>query len=73
MMGDRERREKIAIDFAQQGFLLSYTRVYGSESPSGENWVPILHDMDVGTATRYPPGTTKLEAAEQAWRSFSLE
>jgi hypothetical protein len=65
----RERHESIARDFAEQGFLLSYTRAYASQGAPAE-WVPVLYDLEVGSSTRYPRGETKLEAAEGAWKIF---
>jgi hypothetical protein len=66
---EREQHESIARDFAEQGLLLSYTRAYVGTARQAQ-WVPLLHDVEVGGTTRYPRGATKLEAAKGAWKLF---
>lgn len=71
-MTEREQHERIARDFAEQGFLLTYTRAYVGARREAR-WVPLLHDVEVGNTTRYPRGATKLEAAEGAWKLFHAQ
>jgi hypothetical protein len=67
---DRERREEIATELARQGLDLSFTHAHGGHSPGSSHWVAVVHDAVAGTATRYPPGATKLETAEHAWNAI---
>ena len=69
-MTERERHESIARAFAEEGFLISYTRVYSGRALHAQ-WVPILQDLEVGSFTRYPRAATKLKAAEGAWKLFT--
>jgi len=65
-LGGRERQEQIAAALADRGLQLSYAHGYG-----GNSWVAVVQDDAAGTTTRYQPGATRLESAENAWRAIS--
>ena len=65
-LGDRERQEQIAGALADRGLQLSYAHGYG-----GNSWVAVVQDDASGATTRYQPGATRLESAENAWRAIA--